>query len=142
MHSQLQPFSRPDLNDLIDRRIDVLYNVVLEDSTESLRWCQGKVISVIDDKNVEVDWDPAPNITDSKEGGIGKQRLLPSKWNKDNTAGAWRLDVDIYEGDVDDECSVVEKEELDSSDSGLEEESVGYEYANLEVPLTYVCTLA
>ena len=79
MHSQLQPFSHLDLNDLIDRRIDVLYNVVLEDSTESLRWCQGKVISVIDDKNVEVNWDSAPDITDSEEGGIGKQRLLPSK---------------------------------------------------------------
>ena len=33
-----------------------------------------------------------------------------------------------YEGDdVDDEYSVVEEEELDSSDSGLEGESVGYE---------------
>ena len=41
----------PDLNDLIDRSIDILYTVVLEDSTKSLRWCQGKVISVIDDKN-------------------------------------------------------------------------------------------
>ena len=73
---------------MIDGRIDVLYSVVLEDSTESLRWCQGKVISVIDDKNVKVDWDPAPDIADSKEGGISKQQLLPSKWNKDNTAGA------------------------------------------------------
>ena len=70
MHSQLQPFSCPDLNDLIDRRIDVLYTVVLEDSTKSLRWCQGQVISVIDDENVQVDWDPAPDIADSKEGGI------------------------------------------------------------------------
>ena len=83
---------------------------------------------MIDDKNVEVDWDPAPDIADSEEGRIGKQRLLPSKWNKDNTAGAWRLYVDIYEGDdVDDEYSVVEEEELDSSDNGSEEESVGYE---------------
>lgn len=60
MHSQLQPFSRPNLNDLIDKRIDVLYDVDLEDSKKGLRWCQGTVVSVIDDKNVQVDWDPAP----------------------------------------------------------------------------------
>jgi hypothetical protein len=60
MHSQLQPFSRQKLNDLIDKRIDVLYDVDLEDSKKGLRWCQGTVVSVIDDKNVQVDWDPAP----------------------------------------------------------------------------------
>ena len=47
MHSQLQPFTCPDLNDLVDRRIDVVYDVVLEDSTKDLRWCQGKVVSAI-----------------------------------------------------------------------------------------------
>jgi hypothetical protein len=69
MHSQLQPFSRPNL---IDRRIDVLYlyDVDLEDSTKGLRWCQGMVLSVIDDNNVQVDWDPAPDIAGSEEGGI------------------------------------------------------------------------
>jgi hypothetical protein len=34
MHSQLQPFSRPNL---IDRKIDVLYDVDLEDSMKGLR---------------------------------------------------------------------------------------------------------
>jgi hypothetical protein len=92
MHSQLQPFSRPELNDLVERRIDVLYAVELEDSTNDLRWCQGKVISVIDDKKVRVDWDPAPVIACSKVGGIGEARLLPSKWNKDNIVGAWHGD--------------------------------------------------
>ena len=58
--------SRPDLNELIDRRIDVLYEVELGDSTKDLRWCQGKVISVINEKTVEVDWDPAPGIAGSR----------------------------------------------------------------------------
>ena len=67
-------------------------------------------------------------VMGSKEGGIGEARLLPSKWNKDNIAVSWRLDVDIYEGDdVDDEYSVVEEEEVDTSDSGSEEESVRYD---------------
>ena len=81
MHSQLQPFSRQELNDLVRRRIDALYAVELDDSTNGLRWCQGKVISVIDDKKVRVDWDPAPHIAGSEAGGIGEARLLPSKWN-------------------------------------------------------------
>ena len=64
-------------------------------------------------------------VMGSKEGGIGEARLLPSKWNKDNIAVAWRLDVDIYEGDeLDDGYSAQEEEELDSSDSELEEGSV------------------
>ena len=125
MHSQLQPFSRPDLNELIDRRIDVLYVVELGDSTTDLRWCQGKVISVINEKTVEVDWDPAPDIAGSEEGGITEQVLLPSMWNKDGKANAWRLDVDIYEEDeLDDEISVEEVEDGDSSDSESKEESV------------------
>ena len=44
-------------------------------------------------------WDPAPDIAGSKAGGIGEAQLLPSKWNRDNIVGAWRLDVDICEGD-------------------------------------------
>jgi hypothetical protein len=58
------------LNDLIDGRIDVLYDVDLEDSTKGLRCCQGKVVSVIDVKNVQVDWDRAPDIAGSEEGEI------------------------------------------------------------------------
>ncbi len=49
--------------------------------------------------NVQVDWDPAPDIVNSERDGISPARLLPSKWNKDSIAGAWRLDVDIYEAD-------------------------------------------
>ena len=80
---------------------------------------------MIDDKKVRVDWDSAPDIAGSEAGGIGEARLLPSKWNKDNIVGAWRFDVDIYEGDeLDDGIGAQEEEELDSSDSEPEEESV------------------
>jgi hypothetical protein len=40
---------------------------------------------------------------------------------------AWRLDVDIYEGDeLDDDIGAQEEEELDSSDSESKEESIEY----------------
>jgi hypothetical protein len=57
MHSQLQPFSRPDIEDLIGKRIDVLCSVELDDNAQALKcWCQGKVLSVIADNKVEVEW--------------------------------------------------------------------------------------
>ena len=80
---------------------------------------------MIDDKKVRVDWDPAPDIAGFEAGGIGEARLLPSKWNKDNIVGAWRLDVDICEGDeLDDGYGTQEEEEIDSSDSELDQGSV------------------
>ena len=78
-------------------------------------------MSVIDDKNVQVDWDSAPDIAGSEEGGLSPARLLPSKWNKDGVGGAWRLDVDIYEDDdLDDEYSVQGGDRGLSSDSESE----------------------
>ena len=48
-----------------------------------------------------------------------------SKWNKDDTTGAWRLDVDIHEeDDLDDGLSVLEEVDVLSSASESEEESV------------------
>jgi hypothetical protein len=117
MHSQLQPFSRPDVEDLIGKRIDVLCSVEMDDKTNALKWCQGKVLSVIAENKVEVEWDPAPDIEGFEESTISEQVLQPSKWNKDKKDGAWRMDVDIdVEDTIDDESEAEDEVEMDSDD--------------------------
>ena len=117
MHSQLQPFSRPDLEELIGKRIDVLCSVEMDDKTNSLKWCQGKVLNVIAENKVEVEWDPAPDIEGFEESTISEQVLQPSKWNKDKKDGAWRMDVDIdVEDTTDDESEAEDEVEMDSDD--------------------------
>jgi hypothetical protein len=44
---------------------------------------------------VRVEWDPTPDIAGSENGSTSDQVLLPTKWNKDNNVGAWRMDVDV-----------------------------------------------
>jgi hypothetical protein len=47
MYLLLQPFSRPNLDELVGQRIDVLYSCTLpDDGGNVLRWCQGEVIEV------------------------------------------------------------------------------------------------
>ena len=92
MYSQLQPFSRPDIKDLVGNRIGVLCSVDIDVAGNiDLRWCQGQVIEVIENAchlTVNVKWDPTPDILGYEEGGITEQVLLPSKWNKDGKDGA------------------------------------------------------
>ena len=115
-----------DIEDLIGKRIDVLCSVELDDNAQALKWCQGKVLSVIADNKVEVEWDPAPDIEGCEESMVGEQVLLPSKWNKDKKDGAWRMDVDIdIEDTMDDESEdesevEVEFESDDESESDKE----------------------
>ena len=80
-----------------------------------------KKLHVIAGTKFEVKWDQAKDIEGCKECTIGEQSLLPSKWNKDNKEGAWRMDVDIIvqdefdeENDADD---VIMSENEDESDS-------------------------
>jgi hypothetical protein len=116
MYSQLQPFSRPEVSELVGKRIDVLFSVDIDPWTKSLRWCQGEVIGVVDGSSkptVTVEWDPTPDIAESENGIISDQVLLPTKWNKDNNVGAWRMDVDVEvlneeEEDDDDELGDIE----------------------------------
>lgn len=93
-----------------------------------MKWCQGEVIHVYDDTSkptVKVLWDPTPDITGCKEESESDQVLMPGNWNK-NSKNAWRLDVDIAVGDVDDEEDVVDDESIDDisydSESSEEEE--------------------
>ena len=83
--SVMQPLYCPELNELINKRIDVLYSFVLGSGEKVLRWCQGKVIKVLPENakpTVVVLWDQTQQV------------LAPRKWNKD-VEGAWRMDINV-----------------------------------------------
>ena len=98
IYSRMQPFYRPNLDELLERRIDVLTGFdIIGKNEQELRWCQGKVIKVYDDKpkpTVQVEWDPLPDIEGGNQTEETDQVLLPTYWRKD-IAGAWRMDVDV-----------------------------------------------
>ena len=66
IYSLLQPFERPDVSELINRRIDVLCAVKInQKEKQKLRWCQGEVVHVYENKKqpwVRVLWDATPDI--------------------------------------------------------------------------------
>ncbi len=80
------------------------------------------MLNVIAENKDEVDWDPAPDIEGFEESTVGKQVVLPRKWNKDKKDGAWRMDIDInVEDTIDDESedeNEVELERSGESESG------------------------
>jgi hypothetical protein len=83
--SVMQPLYCPELDELINKRIDVLYSFVLGSGEKVLRWCQGKVIKVLPENakpTVVVLWDQTQQV------------LAPRKWNKD-VEGAWRMDINV-----------------------------------------------
>jgi hypothetical protein len=83
----MQPLYCPELNELINRRIDVVYSFQLDSGEKTLQWCQGKVIKLLMEKTkptVVVCWDPMSDV-ERKENSIEEtqQELPPHKWNKD-----------------------------------------------------------
>ena len=98
--SRMQPFYRPQLCDLLNRRIDVLTEFKVKENgrwVPQLRWCQGEVIEVYEDQRkptVKVLWDPLPDVEGGNQTEETDQVLLPTYWRKD-IAGAWRMDVDV-----------------------------------------------
>lgn len=96
--SVMQPLYCPELDELIDKRIDVLYSFVLGSGEKVLRWCQGKVIQVLPEKvkpTVVVRWDPMPDVKGKEDLSDETQQVLPPrKWNKD-VEGAWRMDINV-----------------------------------------------
>ena len=71
IYSRLQPVYCPDVEDLENHRVDMLYEFEMNDEEDSsLRWCQGEVISVYDDRRqptVRVLWDPMPDVNGGDE---------------------------------------------------------------------------
>ena len=102
MYSQLQPWMRPSLESLVDKRIDVLSTFFVKVGgvdEPQLRWCQGRVESVVQNVKqpfVVVEWDGMPDVKGWERKSTAKQRLLPSLWNKDKE-GSWRMDVRLEE---------------------------------------------
>mmetsp|Transcript_29604 Transcript_29604/g.62781 ORF Transcript_29604/g.62781 Transcript_29604/m.62781 type:complete len:567 (+) Transcript_29604:520-2220(+) len=100
MYSLLQPFDRPDLQELVGRRIDVLsfMPVIVDGEEKSVgRWCQGEVLRAYTERKkptVRVLWDPMPDVGGYEEAKETDQFLLPTKWKKDKD-NAWRMDVDV-----------------------------------------------
>ena len=83
MYLLLQPFSRPNVNELLGGQIYVLYSCTLPGDGENvLRWCQGEAIEVCTGRQkptVCVLWDPMPDVEGSEELSETDAILLPSK---------------------------------------------------------------
>ncbi len=55
MHSQLQPFSWLDVQNLGGKHIDVLCCVKMDDNTKDLKWWHGKVLDVTAENKIQVE---------------------------------------------------------------------------------------
>ena len=61
----MQPLYCLELDELINKKIDVLYLFLLGSGEKVLQWYQGKVIKVLPEKakpSVVVCWDPMPDV--------------------------------------------------------------------------------
>ncbi len=96
--SVMQPLYCPELDELINKRIDVLYSFLLGSGEKVLRWCQGKVIKVLTEKakpTFVVCWDLMPDVEGKEDLSDETEQVLPPrKWNKD-VEGAWRMDINV-----------------------------------------------
>ena len=129
MYSLLQPFDRPDIMQLVGRRIDVLsfMPVIVNGEEKSVgRWCQGEVTRAYKGRNqptVRVLWDPMPDVGGYEEARETDQCLLPTRWKKDKD-NSWRTDVEVNIA-TNSRRDGVNKEELIEvgSESDIESES-------------------
>ena len=93
MYAELQPFQTPTVEELVGKRIDVLYpfEVTMDDGSIETRqhWCQGEVLSVVhgDEKpkpTGRVLWDAMPDVEgEGGESSESNQVLIPRKWRKE-----------------------------------------------------------
>ena len=97
-----QHWDRPNVADLINERIDMLYNIVDTDVEEEkvLRWCQGEVVEVYEKRNkvqsVRILWDPLSNDAEYNDYTESDEVIDPKLWNvTKEVEGAWRMDIDI-----------------------------------------------
>ena len=123
IYRKLQPWERPEVNDLLGKRIEMVYNIATSDKEEKkvLRWCQGEVVEVINAKRVCIIWDPIAALEEFQDFTESDEELLPKLWNSANTVeGAWRIDFDILldEGVVSDgEVSIMDTNIDDGGDN-------------------------
>ncbi len=128
--SVMQPLYCPELDELINKRIDVLYSFLLGSGEKVLRWCQGKVIKVLMEKaklTVVVRWDAMPDVEGKEDLSDETEQVLPPrKWNKD-VEGAWRMDINVgivEDGDIEEQEGIcVLGPDYNVNSSGLELET-------------------
>ena len=86
LEKELQPFEIPEVNEnIINKRIEMLWEFYEQDSTVKLCWCTGSVIGFKGGNKVIIEWD------DETEDTV--EELTPFRYNKNN-AKAWRLFVE------------------------------------------------
>ena len=130
MYSQLQPWIRPELVNLLEQRIDVLGTFLVtvgDKQQEQERWCQGVMKLVLKYSSqllVIVKWDGMSNVKYWEDRRESAQRLFTSLYNKDKE-GEWRMDVNVelcetYDSD-NDYCEVSD-DESSSDDNEMSEE--------------------
>ena len=86
LEKELQPFEIPEVNEnIINERIEMLWEFYEQDSTVKLYWCTGSVIGFKGGNKVIIEWD------DETEDTV--EELTPFRYNKTN-AKAWRLFVE------------------------------------------------
>ncbi len=76
---------------LIGFKIEMLFQYDNEDGTTYVNWCNGVIISILNEKSyfVKVGWNH--KCLGQGESEITKEKLLASKWNPNKAAkGAWR----------------------------------------------------
>ena len=82
----------PKVNsELIGFKIEMLFQYDNEDGTTYVNWCNGVIISILNEKSyyVKVRWNQ--ECLGQGEPKITKEKLLASKWNPNKAAkGAWR----------------------------------------------------
>ena len=93
--------------DLVDKRINVLYPFQIDAKSGGketvLRWCQGLVLEVCEDRSkpvVNIEWGSMPDIDGYEDSSILKDVLLPSKCKKDVVMSRrMNVDTDVDEGE-------------------------------------------
>jgi hypothetical protein len=78
--SVMQPLYCPELDELINKRIDVLYSFLMGSGEKVLQWCQGKLVKVLTEKakpTVVVWWDPMPDVEGKEDLSDETGQVLP-----------------------------------------------------------------
>ena len=98
--AECQPQKKPELSELVRKRIEVLTSVRVGSETALIWWTCEVVLKSKEGQTVKVTWDPLMDVKGWEKGGKSVQTLLKSKWRKD-TVGAWRMEYNESDGDSD-----------------------------------------
>ncbi len=85
--AEMQQCSVPLVNEeLVEKRLEILFTYNEPDGTEQLVWGKGEVIGVQKNNNVHIQWDK--EYLNEEDAHVTCERLLKTQYNK-NIRGAW-----------------------------------------------------